>query len=711
MDSGHSKALRQLAALHGVQVAHRDAFGQRREPPQETLLRILRSLGAPLDKLSDAPDALLEGHRALWDEWVPPVLAMTQGQPALLTLHLPALLAHGHAELSIALEDDTGGHRRKRVDYRLSELPVQGRDHIDGKDYLSLQLPLPDDLPIGYHTATLEISERTTETLLLVAPPRAYPDRTAVSEDRLWGIFLPLYALQSERSWGAGDFSDLQRLMEGIASLGGQMVATLPLLASFLDAPFEPSPYSPASRLYWNEFYIDPRQAPEFQHSRVARALVESLPFRDEIAALQESPHVDYRRQMKGKRRVLEALAETFAAEPSTSPRRAAYRNFIQHDPQVEDYARFRAAGENFGGPWATWPDRAQAGTLHPGDYGERDARYHRYVQWLAHEQLTTLSQRGRQLGQGLYLDLPLGAAYDSYDVWRERSLFALDMAAGAPPDSFFTGGQNWGFPPLHPEAIRRQGYRHVIHFLRNHLEYAGVLRIDHVMMLHRLFWIPKGADAGAGAYVRYQADEWYAILKIESHRHRAYIIGENLGTVPEYVNRDLERHNIQRMYVLQYEAQPDKKDPLRPVPSDAAASLNTHDMPPFAAFWSGADIDDREDLGLLDAKEAKEERERREAIKDALTQAFREDGRLRPGEVTENMAIPALRWLAASEAHLVLVNIEDLWREQHPQNVPGTTDEHPNWRRKARFGLEEMLAQPTVRETLQQIDQLRKGE
>ena len=320
---------------------------------------------------------------------------------------------------------------------------------------------------------------------------------------------------------------------------------------------------------------------------------------------------------MRYKRGVLEELARLFfsAAEPA---RLQAFRNFVRENRGVEDYALFRAVTDRLRSGWNAWPARLRDGDIGPGDYDEETKNYYLYSQWTAQQQIQSLSTKAGSRGQMLYLDLPLGLHPDGYDVWHAREFFVRGVTGGAPPDLVFTKGQNWGFPPMHPEAMRLNRYQYVIAFIRNHLRYARLLRIDHVMGLHRLYWIPDELTGDKGVYVDYPAEELYAILSLESHRYRAGIVGENLGTVPPAVNAALARHNIRPMYVLQYEIMGNPQKPrLRPVPAKCVASLNTHDMPPFRAFLEGLDIEDRMDLGLLNTKTARKERKQRKAILD----------------------------------------------------------------------------------------------
>jgi 4-alpha-glucanotransferase len=331
-------------------------------------------------------------------------------------------------------------------------------------------------------------------------------------------------------------------------------------------------------------------------------------------------------------------------------------------------------------------------------------------VQWRTGQQVEDLARQISSKGQQLYLDLPLGVHPDGYEVWSQRETFIPDTATGAPPDVVFTRGQNWRSPPLHPEKIREQGYRYVIDCLRHHLQFAGILRVDHVMGLHRLFCIPQGMEGDKGVYVHYRAEELYAILSLESHRHRAVIVGEDLGMVPHYVRVAMKRHQLHRMYVVHYELAADPRQGLHPVSAGSVASLNTHDMPPLAAFWQGLDIEGRRKIGLLDRAEAGEEKTKLAGTRKALAVFLRQKGWLRGAEDDIPAVLQAcLSFLAASRARVILVNLEDLWQETQRQNLPGTEAEYPNWQRRARYGLEEFCRMPRVTDTLRVVNELRK--
>ncbi len=704
-NSGATGPLGRLARAYGVQTAYYDIVRKRVPVSSRTILAVLRALGAPLEKAEDARDALREREQARWRRPCDPVVVAWDGGVGELPVRLPRADSDGRIGIRLRLED--GGVLELPCD--LSRLPPAQEEEVEGERYVRKSVGLQGGLPWGYHVLTVETGGKAWEAQVISAPRKAYRaggDRAG----KRWGIFLPLYALSTGRSMGSGDLSDLSSLMEWVSDMGGEVVGTLPLLSAFLSEPFHPSPYAPASRLFWNEFYLDVTRVPEFAACTPARELFASPVFRAEVDSLRTAQLVDYRRGMALKRRILEELALSFFSG-NDPVRRAAFRDFLAANPEAEEYASFRATGERRREPWPAWPDPQRDGTVRPGDYDEKAKRYHLYAQWTVGEQFLAVSKRFRERGGALYLDLPLGVSYDSYDVWRHRDLFVLDVSAGAPPDDFFTQGQDWGFPPFHPARSREEGFRHFRDCLRHQFRHAGILRIDHVMGLHRFFWVPKGMSAREGTYVRYPAEEMYAVLSLESHRHEVHLVGEDLGTVPSHVRPAMARHGLSRMFVVQFGLSPDPARALEPVPAGSLGCVNTHDMPPFASFWGGRDIDDRLALGLLDEDGCREERTMRSRVKEALAAFLGRHGWLDgSGPGAEEVLAACLSFLAGSRAGVVIANIEDLFLETNPQNVPGTWKERPNWVRKARFELEEIREMDPVIRILREVDRLRKG-
>jgi 4-alpha-glucanotransferase len=694
--------LYQLAHRHGVQTSYVDAVGRERVASPETLLRVLQVLGAPVAKLGDARAALRERMHEEAVRPVEPVHVAWDGGPVGIPLRLPARQARGALHCRLQQEDGTEQSWVCRID----DLQPAGRARVGGGTFVVKQLELPEKLPPGYHALVLEVPGACFETLVLSAPLRAYE---AARADRSWGVFLPLYALHSQHSWGCGDFTDLERLREWAGSLGAGLVGTLPLLAAFLDEPLEPSPYSPVSRLFWNEIYVDVSRAPELDRCHEAQVLMRSPEFVEELLLLRDAPQVHYRRAMALKRRVLGALARTFFA--GSHPTQAAFERFLGEHPRLQDYAAFRAVLDRRRVPWTEWPAPLRDGVITAADYDEDARQYHLYVQWLAAEQLRTLAGQARARGPGMYLDLPLGVHPQGYDVWRERPSFAHGVCGGAPPDVVFPRGQNWGFAPLHPEGIRVRGYRYVRAYVRQQMQLAGVLRVDHMPSFHRLFWIPEGMEAQDGVYVSYPSEELYAIFNVESHRHRTLLVGEDLGTVPPEVPEAMARHGFGRMYVVQYELQDERERALPAPPPGALASINNHDMPPLAAYLEGKDVGHRQELGLVGEEATRQAWQQRRTQRAALEGFLRDQGLLGVSNAPGDVLQACLRYLAESPARFVLVNLEDLWLETRPQNVPSTQAECPNWRRKASYPLEEIERLPEVREILEEVNRIIRGE
>ena len=699
--SGHD-ALERLAALHGVETSYFDMAGQPRHASPEALLAVLQGLGVPVARVDAAAEAVRETLEIERRRVIEPVVVCWDEEPLRLAIRLPVSSDAGSVVCHLRVGGPEGGGAVRRHTATLADLPV-----VEGGDPRTVirRLELPDRLPHGYHTLAIEVAGGTHEVMVIAAPTAA-PARTL--GDSAWGAFLPLYALHTDRSWGIGDVTGLADLADWVGGRGGRVIGTLPLLACFLDTPFDHGPYSPASRLFWNEIFIDVDRVPEIATDAAARRAAGSEAQRAAVRRLRQTEPIDYRAIMAAKRQVLARLGLSLAA--GDSPRAAELRRVRREHPALEDYARFRAVCEAQGGSWQTWPERLRDGVIRDGDFDPAVADYHAYAQWVATEQIEETLRRAGAAGVTLYLDLPVGVHPSSYDVYRERQTFVTGASAGAPPDTFFTGGQDWGFPPLHPRRLREQRYAYLIAVLRHHLREAGVLRVDHVMWLHRLFYVPRGLAATEGVYVRYPHEELYALLCLEARRAGGAIIGEDLGTVPPEVRRAMQRHGIARMYVAQLEVHPGGAPPVEPVPRTSLASLNTHDMPTFAAFWEGLDIEDRLEHGLLGPQEAADERARRQTIRSTLIGYLRDGGWLAAeGEATAEAVLRAwLCQLAAGPTPLILMNLEDLWLERRPQNVPGSGPERPNWRRRAALSLEEMATHRLTNDILRAVGRLR---
>jgi 4-alpha-glucanotransferase len=691
--------LHTLAILYGARTTYLDMISQTRSASVESLLAVLKALGAPLSGLSDVPAAIKEKRQQQWLEPLEPVMVVPDNEMLTVNLKLPSSSLNTPVKATLTLENG----QKQDLFWRIEESSIIHSVIIDGRRFHNVRLYVPGKFPAGYYHFSLELPGLNAEALIISSPLKTFQPHPA---EKIWGTFAPLYALHSGRSWGAGDFSDLNEFLDLTIQHGGRLVGTLPLLAGFFDKDYGPGPYLPASRFFWNEFYLDVRQIPELNDCPEAVSLLQNVDFQKSLSGLRSSGYVNYELQLDLKRQVLEKLTDYFFKEKPLRFRE--FYNYIQNNPRLAEYAAFREAGEKHGLKWTEWPE--QTVNSHPVelDQAKQTARYFMYTQWLTEIQINSLARKAKESSSYLYLDMPVGIHPYSYDVWKERGVFVCEARAGAPPDPVFTNGQNWDFPPLHPENIRRQGYRYFIEGLRKQLSTAGMLRIDHLMNFHRLYWIPRGAPAGEGVYINYKADEFYAILTLESTRYRSVIVGEDLGLVPPEVRPLMEKHGLFRMFVGQYELIAENQ--LGQIPMQATAGLNTHDMFPFAAFWQEQDILERQKMKLLNANEAAKELEQRRYVKRTLISILQYRGLTSDlAQDTEATLRAVLSLLAASPVYALILNLEDLWLETKPQNVPGTRRKQ-NWTLKTAFPLEKLEKSKEINQLLEEVNRLRKG-
>ena len=693
-------ALRRLARGLNVQTAYIDADGIRRSAQPDVLLPVLRSLGAAVERLDDAPAALAEHAHAAAEPGCEPIVVAWNGLldrlPVRLPPGVPRLRVRIHVGDEPPIEIATAHLAVDRVAPRtpagVSDASAHLPSFAGGPRRRGLRLRPSIRLPLGYHRLEIEIDDRTWSSLVIAAPRHAPIDAGAG-----WGVFLPLHALRTADDWGVGDYGGLDRFITWAGSLGASFTGTLPLLPMFLGAPYEPSPYAPISRRFWGELYIDVAALPFFDADRDVSARM-----RAQLHACRDTDQVDYRHVAELRAHAIGIAAARFFEAGAAAPDFEAY---LREQPEAREYARFRAACDTHRAAWDRWPPLQRHGCLRDADVRHADFQRHLFAAWVADRQLDRVARSAAATGTTIYLDLPLGVHRHGFDTWREPGLFADGVSVGAPPDPLFRGGQEWGFPPMRPAAMRDSGYASLIATLRHHLRIAKLLRLDHVMSVQRLFWIPRGAAARDGVYVRYPMNEMLAVLTLEACRHGAVLIGEDLGTVSGSVRAAMRRHAIQRMFVVQYEADAHRDPPLPDPPGDAMASLNTHDMPPFAAYWKGSDIEDQHARGWITAEQCEAARSLRRRTARALTRqlgtgADRGGADAGADGADAGLARDALHArLAAGPAARTLINLEDLWLEPRPQNVPGTPAGE-NWRRRAGFDFDAMrrVAEPRLR-------------
>jgi 4-alpha-glucanotransferase len=712
-----SGSLRQLADLCGVLTSYVGVDRRTRVIEPDVARSVLGALGVSAGNDREVASSIADVRSRRAGVVIEPVLTHRFTGSDAISVRLPKGIAPGATWITV--RPDGGKPCRRRVSDVAREPRSVGREAGDpiqsGAERhqrfdVELERVVPELAP-GYHRVEVEAPGMEASALLIAAPACPRPRRG-------WGVFLPLHALRTEHDWGIGSYPDLGELVRWTSRAGGSMVGTLPLYPVLLEDPVDPSPYRPASRLAYNELFVDPTVQPEFALDRRARALLESVAFVRQLEAARDRVLVDYAAAARCRRAVLEPMAELL--HDGDSPRRRALETFAVANPHIVAYAQFRAAGE-VGRRWSR--DDPE-----PSSERERRAvRYHLYGQWAAAEQLSA----AHAISRSLYADLPVGVHPEGFDPAWCPTTFAMAAAGGAPPDGFNPHGQDWSFPPMHPEAIRSDGYSYFVASLRRAFAHAAFLRVDHVMGLHRLYWIPSGFDARHGAYVTYRNDELRAIVALEAYRVGGVVIGEDLGTVPDLVRRTMTEDRMLRSWVLQFEASAD--DPLPSPPQGVLASIGTHDLPRFTSFFLGREISEREAEGSLAPADADAERVRRRTWAEALR--ARVDGRGNvPGDfddeprtattahgdrrladdLTERVARFAyercVELLAASDADLLLIDLEEAWGEEEPQNRPGTSSTMPNWRRRARYTLAELDRCSGLRNLAERIGRARDG-
>ena len=719
-----SAEIEALAGLVGIEARYTDALGRYHEVSDETLLALTAALGLPPDP-SRAVRELEERARCAPLGLGPVHLVHAEEPHPQLVMRLPA----GSREVSWTCQLEDGEQR-------------SGRLKVDGEGrHGRFSTPLPSGLPLGYHRLELEAGSIGAGLTLIVAPECCYLPAELAPGARNWGLTCQLYGLRSARNWGMGDFTDLATLARAAGSSGAEALGINPLHALFAAEPLHVSPYSPSSRIWIDYLYIDVSAVPGFAEDETVRTLTKEQWFGATHWAARSAELIDYGAVAACKRPVLEALFRRFRLQELGADGAAAgslgqsFRAFQQDGGlSLANFAIFEALHEHFsregrGFSWHDWPapmrdPRSSVVAEFAAAHRDR-VEFFQFLQWEADRQLAAAARAGRDAGLsiGLYRDLAVGADPSGAEAWADQELVAPGVSIGAPPDALSRSGQNWGLAPVSPLVLRRQGFGPFIASLRANMQHAGILRIDHVMSLDRLYWIPSGMEAKAGAYVTYPFETMLRLVALESCRQRCAVIGEDLGTVPDGFRDTMSSANLLSYRVLVFEHRQDGSFVLpAEYPALAAASAATHDIATLKGFWLGHDIAWRCRLGLYpDAHaqevEAEERRRDRRQLLDALVSQGllaserRGDFLSETGEpiYTSELRDAILTYLAGSRARLMLVQLEDVVGEGEQANLPGTTEAHPNWRRQLSGGLEAIIGGAELGRTAAMIEAARR--
>ncbi len=731
----HPGLLDRLCECYHIAPAYRDIWGNRHQVSEETQRALLGVMGVATDSDEHMQQALERAEAENWGRPLPPVRVAREGEDCIRLDITVRAQSVGHWHRWTLTEED-GGRREGR--FRPVDLKQEGQRMLDGEVRERRRLLLPNDRPGGCHRLELEDLEMPdagiSSVSLIVVPADCYRPPAVSGGQRVWGLNIALYALRSSRNWGIGDFTDLIRVVEFASAAGADLVGLNPLHALFPHNPSHASPYSPSSRQFLNVLYLDVEALPEFAECDAAQHQVRDRAFQQRLDQLRKSERVDYPGIAGAKMTVLETLYEHFRKE-----------HLDRGDERDEAFARFRRlrgdalhlhalyetiqeslhrADPSVWG-WPAWPEpyrhpESEAVAAFAAENAERTGFYE-YLQWQAHAQLQTAGHRAVELGLGLglYQDIAVSVDVGGAEAWANQELYVLEGRIGSPPDDFNLEGQDWGLPPWNPEMLRRCAYAPFIKTLRENMSTAGVVRLDHVMSLMRLFWVPAGMPPREGGYVAYPFEDLLGILALESHRNRCLVVGEDLGTVPEEVREALRPMGVLSYRLLYFEKADDGH--FR-TPGDFATqaliATSTHDLPTLSGYWEGLDLALRDRLHLFPtAKHREDQIIGRAEDRARLLVALEKEGLLPAGlsvqavpegEMTVDLAVSIHRFLARTPAVVMMAQMEDVLGQREQINLPGTTEERPNWRHKLRLDLEQWEREARVQAILSALRQER---
>jgi (1->4)-alpha-D-glucan 1-alpha-D-glucosylmutase len=723
---GMRDALGRLAACAGILPEYLDVRGERHAASAETQRALLAAMGISV-ATDEAIAALAAQEARAWQRRLEPVAVFAEGAPEFaVTLTLPASLARRPLRWTLTLESG----ETSRGTLVPADLPSIAEHRVGDTRctrYCFDLLRARGALGPGYHRFELQAGDdaERAATTLIVAPPRCYEPPALARGGRIWGPAVQLYSIRSRRNWGIGDLTDLQHVIGFAAAAGAGIVGLNPLHALSSVAPQHASPYNPSSRLFGNPLCIDVEAVPEFAHCEAARRAVANADFQSKLNWLREGELVGYRVSSAAKREIMERLYRWFRERHRGrgDERDRAFAAYLASGGEaLRRYALFEAIADKMynegmadAGDWREWPVafrdvNGNAAAAFAAAHADR-VEFHAYLQWQFDTQLDAAAERSKTLGLsvGLLKDLAIGINPGGSESWSDPSLYAAGASVGAPPDPYNAAGQNWGLPPLIPERLRDAAYAPFIATLRRNMRAAGALRVDHVMGLLRLYWVPSGAGSDAGAYVRYPFDDLLAILALESQRNRCMVIGEDLGTVPDEARAGLARVGAFSSRPLYFAHAADGElIPPAAYPHDAVVSVGTHDLPTLKGFWMGADLDAREALSVFPlpgnryAQNVERTGQRRQLLLALQREALLPQGidpyHATHGEWSAVLALAVQRYLARTPAKIHLVAMEDVFAQLEQVNLPGTVDELPNWRRKLLRDLEDWAEDASVR-------------
>ena len=708
----YDDSLWRAAAECSVDTSYWDIFGQQHHIAREGLQTLLQALGwdtASFEILEQQRRQRFLAHVA---SVLPPTCVVSQSEKWVRFF----LWADTIGSLGYQIQLEDGSSLGGTVD--VSQLASVETASLDDRQWSGLRLELPAETPLGYHTLVLSLDGRSLgQTHLIVCPDRAYLPENLAAGGRTAGFNVTLYGLRSARNWGCGDFSDLRVLLDWAArEVGFSFVGLNPLHALHNRVPYNTSPYLPLSMYYKNLIYIDIEAVPEAKTSAAVQAFLASPRVQSQLAALRDAEFVQYSAVDRLKRRFLKLLYREFRRRAPENPERTrAFEEFCAREGDLLDkFALYSALDEVLHKQdrnrwtWRDWPPEYQSPlspeAQHFAVKHSRLIQFYKYIQFVLEEQLEAVHRYAAEAGLaiGLYHDLAVATDNCGSDLWANRDHYISGCRVGAPPDDFSPQGQDWGFPPPNKEAHRNSGYRLYRESIRKIVRFGGALRIDHVMRLYRLFWVPAGLGPAHGTYVRDYALDLMRVLALESVRSRNIIVGEDLGTVTDEMRELFARFGIlsYRLFYFEKNFQTGNFKDSWEYPRQALVSSTTHDLPTLAGFWADRDIEARKNAGLADEAGYRQQLNERQREKQRMLDVLHAENLL-PGSYSTSAAAlnqldgplhnAIIGFLAQVPSVLLLLNQEDLTKETEQQNLPGSTAQYPNWQRKMRVPVDQL--------------------
>jgi 4-alpha-glucanotransferase len=698
--------LDRLAAYLGIESAYTDARGKLQRTSAETKRGLLQAMGISAEGEAQINSALHEIERADWKRMLQPVyVARADGEPIKIDLKLRS----GISQLTWRLRLEDGSERFGQAD--TDGLALLEQREIDGENVDRRDLPIGSGIPCGYHL--FEIDPGAAKAMVIVAPERCWLPTSAEEGRKIWGVAAQLYVLRSKQNWGIGDFGDLRRLTEDWMAAGADVVGLNPLHALFPDAPEHASPYSPASRLLLNVLYIDVDEVPGMEDCKEAQRLIQSKEFQDRLRLCRSASLVDYSEVTSLKMQALQILFKHWTSLSDSA--KSAFTTFRRDRGEIlERSCGFHCLRQMFVrrdmelSDWHKWPeeyrDPDSATVRRFAEEHAEEITFGSWMQWVADAQLAAAATSADTMEIGLYRDMAVGCDMSGVETWSNQKAVVSGAHIGAPPDIFNPAGQDWGLPPFHPRALKEERYESFVELIRANMRHAGALRIDHIMALQHLYWIPASRSPQNGAYVRYPMEDLIGILALESQRSHCMIVGEDLGTVPKGFRERMAAANILSYRVLFFEQKMKTGIFRRPdeYPRLAVAVASNHDLPTVRAWWLGGDVDLRERLRMYpDPSEGNLQRQLRERDRKQLRRALEKQGLVAKNAelALEELVLLIHMYLARSNSFAALVQLDDLTGEIDPVNLPGSTVEYPNWRRKLSVTIEELTENPRIKE------------